>query len=367
MVVARAGLRRGRLAARGRARGRLRPGCGRRARRRAAGRFADAVRPALPLVLVAMLVGWVLAVVDPRRRPGVDGGGPDRADHGRPAVPSARSPSSPAASTGPTRSCSPPAPTRRSPGGRWSCSTATTVRGSPAARATARSGAELPPDTDPHRAGADGHRGRRGGRGLRGPWLPGQAAVRSVEGLRPAVDPATRQPAAARRRGGRPYRLSWYAPVPGPEQLVGAAVDPRPPAPRSTGAAARGGDDRGDRRRCAVRRRRSPPRCCSSAGSATTTGWPAATSGPPAAGTSSSSDFLTDTKTGTSEQFAAAYVLMARSVGIPARLVVGFRPAPGRARRRAGGAQRRRVRVAGGGGGGRRAGCRSTRPAASAR
>jgi len=27
--------------------------------------------------------------------------------------------------------------------------------------------------------------------GLRGPWLPGQAAVRSVDGLRPAVDPAS--------------------------------------------------------------------------------------------------------------------------------------------------------------------------------
>ncbi|WP_329793475.1 transglutaminase domain-containing protein [Lentzea sp. DG1S-22] len=35
--------------------------------------------------------------------------------------------------------------------------------------------------------------------------------------------------------------------------------------------------------------------------------------------------FLLDTKEGTSEQFASAYVLMARMLGIPARLVVGYR------------------------------------------
>ncbi|MFG1608397.1 DUF3488 and DUF4129 domain-containing transglutaminase family protein [Actinoplanes sp. NPDC049265] len=36
-------------------------------------------------------------------------------------------------------------------------------------------------------------------------------------------------------------------------------------------------------------------------------------------------NFLLGTRDGTSEQFAAAYVVMARAVGIPARLVVGFR------------------------------------------
>lgn len=35
--------------------------------------------------------------------------------------------------------------------------------------------------------------------------------------------------------------------------------------------------------------------------------------------------FLLDTKEGTSEQFAAAYVVLARTLGIPARLVVGYR------------------------------------------
>jgi hypothetical protein len=36
-------------------------------------------------------------------------------------------------------------------------------------------------------------------------------------------------------------------------------------------------------------------------------------------------EFLVDTKRGTSEQFAASYVVLARIVGIPARLAVGFR------------------------------------------
>jgi hypothetical protein len=148
-------------------------------------------------------------------------------------------------------------------------------------------GAELPPDTTltvPVRLGtadvavADG---------LRGPWLPGQAAVRSVEGLRPAVDPASGSLLLPDGTAGARYRLSWYAAMPGPEQLVDAAMDPEAagtdvdgalPAAVTTAAAGR----------CTVRRRRSRPRCCSNAGSATTTSWPAAT-GPREAGTSSSS------------------------------------------------------------------------------
>lgn len=39
--------------------------------------------------------------------------------------------------------------------------------------------------------------------------------------------------------------------------------------------------------------------------------------------------FLTSTKQGTSEQFAALYAVMARSIGLPTRLVVGFRPGYG--------------------------------------
>ncbi|MGH3378075.1 MAG: DUF3488 and transglutaminase-like domain-containing protein, partial [Actinoallomurus sp.] len=39
--------------------------------------------------------------------------------------------------------------------------------------------------------------------------------------------------------------------------------------------------------------------------------------------------FLTRSKRGTSEQFATAYAILARSVGLPARVVVGFRPGVG--------------------------------------
>src|SRR5262249_14529930 len=43
--------------------------------------------------------------------------------------------------------------------------------------------------------------------------------------------------------------------------------------------------------------------------------------------------FLDTSKRGTSEQFATAYVVLARSVGIPARLVAGFRQPPATPRR----------------------------------
>ena len=37
------------------------------------------------------------------------------------------------------------------------------------------------------------------------------------------------------------------------------------------------------------------------------------------------STFLLDTKRGTTEQFAAAYVVLARMIGLPARIAVGYR------------------------------------------
>ena len=87
-------------------------------------------------------------------------------------------------------------------------------------------GAELPPDPpSPCRCGS-APRTSPSADGLRGPWLPGQAAVRSVEGLRPAVDPASGSLLLPDGAAGARYRLSWYAAMPGPEQLVDAAVDP---------------------------------------------------------------------------------------------------------------------------------------------
>jgi protein-glutamine gamma-glutamyltransferase len=163
--------------------------------------------------------------------------------------------------------------------------------------------------------------------GFTGPWLPGQGGVRSVEGLRPAVDPETGNLLLPDGAASARYRLAWFAPQPGPEQLVGAAVDPEAggteingtlPAAVTTAAA---GAVRG-----------APP----SFDTALTLerwfrdnyGLAGADQRPTGSGDVQLGRFLTDSRSGTSEQFAAAYVLMARAVGIPARLVVGFRPGP---------------------------------------
>ena len=201
--------------------------------------------------------------------------------------------------------------------------------------------------------------------GLRGPWLPGQAAVRSVEGLRPAVDPGSGSLLLPDGATGARYRLTWYAATPGPEQLVDAAVDPEAagtevdgtlPGPVTTAAA---GALHG-----------APP---SFATALLLERWfrdnyqlAGGDQRPTGSGDVQLVRFLTDTKTGTSEQFAAAYVLMARAAG--SRPASSSASGPGRpgptacrwcatATRSRG--RRWRWRVSGG--------CRSTRPAASAR
>ena len=288
-------------------------------------RFADAARPALPLALVATLAGWVLAVVDP-----VGGPAWTVADRIAPITVTGGAVSPLAELAGRLDRPDDVVFTARAdvPVTRWPL---VVLDGYDGAGFTSSAryrplGAELPPDTTltvPVRLGtadvavADG---------LRGPWLPGQAAVRSVEGLRPAVDPASGSLLLPDGTAGARYRLSWYAAMPGPEQLVDAAMDPEaagtdvdgtlPGAVTTAAAGALHG---------------APP---SFATALVLERWfrdnyqLAGGDRPTGSGDVQLVRFLTDTKTGTSEQFAAAYVLMARAVGIPARLVVGFRPGP---------------------------------------
>ena len=188
-------------------------------------RFADAARPALPLALVATLAGWVLAVVDP-----VGGPAWTVADRIAPITVTGGAVSPLAELAGRLDRPDDVVFTARAdtPVTRWPL---VVLDGYDGAGFTSSAryrplGAELPPDstlTVPVRLGtadvavADG---------LRGPWLPGQAAVRSVEGLRPAVDPASGSLLLPDGTTGARYRLSWYAAMPGPEQLVDAAMDP---------------------------------------------------------------------------------------------------------------------------------------------
>ena len=288
-------------------------------------RFADAVRPALPLALVATLVGWVLAVVDPLGGPAwtvadriapttVTGGAVsplaelagllDRPDH---VVFTARA---------------------DAPVTRWPL---VVLDGYDGAGFTSGAryrplGADCHP-TPPYRAGAARHRGRRGGRRVARAVAAraGRGALR--RGSAPGDRPGERQPATPRRRRGRPVPAQLVHRDAGARQLVDAAVDPEAAGTEVDGAL---------------------PAAVTTAATGALHGAPPSFATalllerwfrdnyqfaggdqrPTGSGDVQLVRFLTDTKTGTSEQFTAAYVLMARSVGIPARLVVGFRPAP---------------------------------------
>ncbi|QJY47931.1 transglutaminase domain-containing protein [Pseudonocardia broussonetiae] len=159
------------------------------------------------------------------------------------------------------------------------------------------------------------------------PWLPTRFRVRSVEGVAPAVDPRTGVLLLPRPQPGVGYRFTWQEPVPEPGRLAGAVVDLTAPGAVAPGAALDGLDDLVTAATGGVSAaaptfdtalhierwfrenyRRSPE-------------------GSPATGNSTRQlrRFLEDTRTGTSEQFAAAFVLVAADAGLPARLVVGFR------------------------------------------
>jgi hypothetical protein len=292
----------------------------------AGGRPAGVLGPALPLALVAVLVGWVLAVVDP-----VGGPAFSVADRVAPATVTGGAVSPLAELAGRLDRPDEVVFTARAdaPVSRWPL---VVLDGYDGAGFTSSAryrplGAQLPPDpglTVPiQTAAAD----VAVAGGFTGPWLPGQGAVRSIEGLRPAVDPATGSLLLSDGAAGARYRLDWYAAQPGPEQLVGAAVDPE-----ATGTEVTGTLPTAVIAAAAEALRGAPP---SFTTALVLERWfrdnhrlAGGDQRPTGSGDVQLVDFLTTSKTGTSEQFAAAYVLVARAAGIPARLVVGFRPGP---------------------------------------
>jgi hypothetical protein len=163
--------------------------------------------------------------------------------------------------------------------------------------------------------------------GLPGPWLPSQQRLESATGVRPLVDEVSGTLLYSRVDPGLSYQVSWSSPDLSDQQLAGAAVD-------STAA----GDTEGlgavpasviDLATTAVhglrpsfqaallleQYLRQHYRVAVGENLPTGHGWPQIL------------HFLDpqNTRGGTTEQFAAAYVVLARSLGIPARLVVGFR------------------------------------------
>ena len=215
-------------------------------------------------------------------------------------------------------------------------------------------------DVAPHRGGergADRVRPRRRRRSLRTTTLPAPAPTAHLHGQgghhrlrQPSPPGAThhhRRPRPGRRGGGRSGGRPGARGQHGRHQVHRHAPATTPPF-RPTGRSWRSSDPRlGALPRPSVRARRSsaswPTR---RSGTATT---PAAqaqalvnwfrsgrfryTLSPPAThGANPLVQFLTVTKAGYCEQFAGAYGVLARTLGIPTRLVVGFTAGPGRAR-----------------------------------
>jgi transglutaminase-like putative cysteine protease len=156
-----------------------------------------------------------------------------------------------------------------------------------------------------------------------GQWLPSQAMPASVTGIAPLVDQDTGMLLLPDRNGRAEYDLRWREPTGDLSGLADAAVSadvvPRglgavPPGIAELAREATGGARPTFRTALVLERYLSDNyKVATGAELPTGSGWPQLR------------EFLLDTKRGTSEQFAASYVALARLVGIPARLAVGYR------------------------------------------
>jgi hypothetical protein len=155
------------------------------------------------------------------------------------------------------------------------------------------------------------------------PWLPSQTWPASVTGLAPLVAEDQGTLVLPATPGATRYSLSWWQPRAG--DLAGAAVDTRAPGgldgvgivPDNVQSLA---EDAVHQMRPSFQAAlvlenylRANYRVAVGSSLPSGHGWPQLT------------EFLFSSKRGTSEQFAAAYVALARVIGIPARLAVGFR------------------------------------------
>lgn len=160
-----------------------------------------------------------------------------------------------------------------------------------------------------------------------GPWLPSQALPASVDGLAPLVDEVSGTLLVPGRAGPVSYGLSWWEPAVDARVLGGAAIDPT--ARTGFGGLGEVPDGIADLAHDAVadtrpafqtalvleRYLRENYLLARGTDLPSGSGWPQLTR------------FLLGEKRGTTEQFAAAYVVLARVIGLPARIAVGFRAA----------------------------------------
>jgi transglutaminase-like putative cysteine protease len=158
-----------------------------------------------------------------------------------------------------------------------------------------------------------------------GPWLPSQAIPLDVDGLAPLVDQNTGVLLRDADPGAAEYRLTWAEPAVDAAALGSAPVDTRvrgglgavgvvpPEIDRLAQDAVAGLRPTFQSALQLDRFLRDNYRLAVGDDLPTGHGW------------SQLHRFLVEEKRGTSEQFAAAYVVLARMNGIPARLAVGFR------------------------------------------
>lgn len=161
--------------------------------------------------------------------------------------------------------------------------------------------------------------------GAGGPWLPSQTWPAEVRGVDPLVAERHGTLLLPGSEGAAKYTLTWWQPEINANALGAAAIDPL--APGGLGGVGAVPDGVAELAEQAVRGMRPSFESALvlerffrenyrlAVGQNLPTGhaWPQL------------ADFLLRGKRGTSEQFAAAYVTLARIRGIPARLTVGFR------------------------------------------
>lgn len=165
---------------------------------------------------------------------------------------------------------------------------------------------------------------------LESPWVPSQIMPAEVSGVAPLVDEDSGTLRVTDRDGPVSYHISWWEPEIDPVDLAGAAIDRDalagnsdlgviPPGIAELAEDAVAGQRPSFQAAMVLEQFMSERyELANGAELPTGNGWVQLRR------------FLLESKQGTSEQFAAAYVVLARITGIPARVAVGFR-APERA------------------------------------
>ncbi|WP_328452916.1 MULTISPECIES: transglutaminase family protein [unclassified Amycolatopsis] len=168
--------------------------------------------------------------------------------------------------------------------------------------------------------------------GSLGPWLPSQPLVSGVDGVTPFVDAASGQLRLPGPADGAAYRLRWWEPT-GQAGLLGRGVDPA--AARDVGDVGAVPPEVTTLARGAVRDMRPSFQTALLLEKYFSDNYRVVRAGerlPTGSGWPQLKRFLLETHVGTSEQFAAAYVAVAKLLGIPARVAVGFRSPAGAGR-----------------------------------